>query len=512
MGHEVYISYSMKDKNTVLRLCDEFEKEKIDFFLDHLKLSGGLADPRILSREIRNCKVFLFICSENSYKTRYTYSELKYAIKNKGEAKVLPFIIDGSTPPVYVSNLFKNTTFFSKDTKSLVAKICDLLGRKKVEMTAGAWFNKGWDCQAKKDYAQAIEYYKKAIAMGHAGALNNLGTIYWSNGDKAEAIRLYTLAAEQGNSNAQYNLGYKYRYGEGIRSNATKAFELFKKAADQDNASATYELSKFYRYKEYVTYNRKTELDLLCKAAKLGDHRSNYDIAEIYLYGNESVEPDYEKAEEYCNNYIKQAGNNTTNVCRDLLEKIQFAKERQKIESMETTGPYKVGDYYSYKGKKGIVFEVTLDGRHGKIIHLRNIAQGTYQWCTPERYMGKSVGATSTTDGEINLRAIRELIFWEQMFPAFKACTDVGPGWYLPAIEELEKAFYNQETWNIVVKAITDNCGDSIAFGSFYWSSTEKSTFLFNGSKAYACRTGAFRVTETYNKKDEWLVRPIAKF
>ena len=84
MGHEVYISYSMKDKNTVLRLCDEFEKEKIDFFLDHLKLSGGLADPRILSREIRNCKVFLFICSENSYKTRYTYSELKYAIKNKG--------------------------------------------------------------------------------------------------------------------------------------------------------------------------------------------------------------------------------------------------------------------------------------------------------------------------------------------------------------------------------------------------------------------------------------------
>ena len=63
MGHEVYISYSMKDKNAVLRLCDEFAKEKIDFFLDHLKLSGGLVDPKTLGREIRNCKVFLFIGS-----------------------------------------------------------------------------------------------------------------------------------------------------------------------------------------------------------------------------------------------------------------------------------------------------------------------------------------------------------------------------------------------------------------------------------------------------------------
>ena len=51
-----------------------------------------------------------------------------------------------------------------------------------------------------------------------------------------------------------------------------------------------------------------------------------------------------------------------------------------------------------------------------------------------------------------------------------------------------------------------------IAFGSFYWSSTEKSTFLFNGSKALACRTGAFRVIDSYSKKEEWVVRPIAKF
>ena len=63
-----------------------------------------------------------------------------------------------------------------------------------------------------------------------------------------------------------------------------------------------------------------------------------------------------------------------------------------------------------------------------------------------------------------------------------------------------------------MLKAITANCGDEIAYGSFYWSSTEKSTFLFNGSKALACRTGAFRVIDSYSKKEEWVVRPIAKF
>lgn len=511
MGHEVYISYSMKDKNAVLRLCDEFEKEKIDFFLDHLKLSGGLVDPKTLGREIRNCKVFLFIGSENSYKTRFTYTELKYALKNKGQTMVLPYIIDGSTPPGYISDLFRCTLFLRQDTKALIGKIFELLGRKKVELTARDWYNKGVNCANKKDYAQATEYYKKAAAMGHASAQNNLANIYWNNGDKAEAIRLYTLAAEQGNVCAQYNLGYKYKYGNGIRKDSARAFKWLREATNQDDSDATYELSTFYRYKEYVTYNRKSELDLLCKAATLGHRDAHYEIAKIYYVGNEHVEQDLEKAEEYLIKY-KNIKSEYSFDGKDLLEKIQFAKERKRIESLETTGPYKVGDYYSCKGKQGIVFEVTPDGRHGKIIHLRNVTPGTYQWCTPERYMGKPVGATSTTDGEENLRAVRDLIFWEQMFPAMKACMDVGPGWYLPAIDELEKALYKQDKWDIVLKAITANCGDEIAYGSFYWSSTEKSTFLFNGSKALACRTGAFRVIDSYSKKEEWVVRPIAKF
>ncbi|MBE6203019.1 MAG: serine/threonine protein kinase, partial [Rikenellaceae bacterium] len=46
------------------------------------------------------------------------------------------------------------------------------------------------------------------------------------------------------------------------------------------------------------------------------------------------------------------------------------ALPEEDVALPETSAPYKVGDYYNENGKEGVVFEVSDDGRHGKIVSL----------------------------------------------------------------------------------------------------------------------------------------------
>ena len=94
----------------------------------------------------------------------------------------------------------------------------------------------------RKNYAEAVKWYRNAAEQGHAGAQNGLGDCYfYGNGvkqDYAAAVEWYRKAAEQGNADAQYNLGYCYRFEKGVRKNITKGVEWTRKAAEQGNAKA----------------------------------------------------------------------------------------------------------------------------------------------------------------------------------------------------------------------------------------------------------------------------------
>jgi TPR repeat protein len=66
----------------------------------------------------------------------------------------------------------------------------------------------------RRDYAEAVAWYRKAADKGLATAQYNLGVAY-ANGDgvlqdDAEAARWYRLAADQGYPAAQLNLGLAY--------------------------------------------------------------------------------------------------------------------------------------------------------------------------------------------------------------------------------------------------------------------------------------------------------------
>ncbi len=67
------------------------------------------------------------------------------------------------------------------------------------------------------DYAQAVEWYRKAAEQNHSLAQFNLGMMY-AHGqgvrrDAAQSRLWYHKAAQQGDAGAQFNLGNSYHHG-----------------------------------------------------------------------------------------------------------------------------------------------------------------------------------------------------------------------------------------------------------------------------------------------------------
>lgn len=101
---------------------------------------------------------------------------------------------------------------------------------------------------------------------------------------------------------------------------------------------------------------------------------------------------------------------------------------------------YKVGDYYpgpdadlsDASSVEGIVFEVSEDGKHGKIFSLKE--GRNLKWST----VGGADYTDDENDGQMNSDIIMVLEPEFNGYPAFQWAASLGDGWYIPAIGELE--------------------------------------------------------------------------
>ena len=136
---------------------------------------------------------------------------------------------------------------------------------------------------------------------------------------------------------------------------------------------------------------------------------------------------------------------------------------------------YKVGDYYNENGKEGVVFYVDESGEHGKIVHLKHGGSGYYAYCpgggTSQSYHRQYYGVDSHTDGEINLYRAKKITDWRGKFTHIAYCADLGSGWYLPAINELEQLVASLDIVNATLKIYGKEIGKKDE--KWYWSSTE---------------------------------------
>ena len=139
---------------------------------------------------------------------------------------------------------------------------------------------------------------------------------------------------------------------------------------------------------------------------------------------------------------------------------------------------YKVGDYYDDGKKQGVVFEVTADGQHGKIVSLTGSSE-EIEWSSDENEKERFIGANDKSNGVNNMAKVMQIEDWRNKYPAFAWCADLGEGWYLPALAELKKFTMKRAVLNAVNSTLatkgteltnTDEC-------LWYWSSTEDSGF-----------------------------------
>lgn len=153
---------------------------------------------------------------------------------------------------------------------------------------------------------------------------------------------------------------------------------------------------------------------------------------------------------------------------------------------------YKVGDLYDENGKRGVVFEVSADGKHGKIVSFNETelkwANSDFDsWC-------EKIGADSETDGAVNMAVVQRIPNWREKYPAFAWCADLGEEWYLPAINELKAIYDIRKILNVRP--------------TFYWSSTESKESEFG-----AWFVGMYDGSTYYNVKyRNYYVRAVSAF
>ena len=153
--------------------------------------------------------------------------------------------------------------------------------------------------------------------------------------------------------------------------------------------------------------------------------------------------------------------------------------------------------------KEGVVFEVWDDGNSGKIVSMTQSASAL-QWSSDEAEQKRFVGADNQTYGAANMAVIKSISGWEDKYPAFKWCADLGEGWYLPAKEELLTIYSN--------KAAIDANLTGQLLSSWYWSSTE---YDYYDSDGVFCAWGVDMGdgdSSSYYKYGNFYVRAVSAF
>lgn len=128
----------------------------------------------------------------------------------------------------------------------------------------------------KKDYAEALHWFKKSAEFDHAQSNEKIARCYYQgNGVKqsyTEAKIYYKKAAKKGDSEAQFRLGLFYHDGLGSTQNYTQALFYYQSSAESDHVYALYNLAVLYENGQGVLKNYEKAFEYYFRAAHAGDY------------------------------------------------------------------------------------------------------------------------------------------------------------------------------------------------------------------------------------------------
>ncbi len=137
----------------------------------------------------------------------------------------------------------------------------------------------------KKNYMEAIKWYKKAASQGHTKAQFNLAYMYFDGRgvpkDHDIALKWFLQAGESRDGKAELYLGLIYDE----KNNHEKAFHWYYEAAEQDYPAAQYKLALKYRDGKGCSKNLKKYIYYLRLSATKSEAHAQYELGLAHIKG-----------------------------------------------------------------------------------------------------------------------------------------------------------------------------------------------------------------------------------
>ncbi len=136
---EVFISYSRRDQEFVLRLVTDLEDRKALAWIDQGDIQGGEQWRQSIAAGVQNCKVFVLVVSPDSINSPYVGEELSLAFKHR--KPVIPLIYRKTDIPAMLSAQLRDYQFLDFRRGGYAQNLTDLitaLGRQGVTLQADA--------------------------------------------------------------------------------------------------------------------------------------------------------------------------------------------------------------------------------------------------------------------------------------------------------------------------------------------------------------------------------------
>ncbi len=180
-----------------------------------------------------------------------------------------------------------------------------------------------------KDYAEAVNWWRKAAEHNNVKAQVNLGFSYATGTgvakDEVEAMKWYRKAAEQNDPKAQSKLGYCYFYGAGVAKDKAEGVKWYRKAAEQNHAAAQDLLGYYYADGQGVAKDEVEAVKWWVKAAEQNDADAQNNLGACYANGQ--------------------------GVAKDEVEAVRWL--RKAAEQNYANAQYNLG--YCYANSRGVV-------------------------------------------------------------------------------------------------------------------------------------------------------------
>ena len=344
-----------------------------------------------------------------------------------------------------------------------------------------------------------------------ADKLNSKGNDLYNKEDFNAAVQYFYAAAEKGHSTGQSWMGFCYEYGKGVTQDYAEAVVWYRKSANQGSDYAANRLAECYYWGRGVEKDYSEAVKLYRQAADKGNKNAQYSLGWCYEKGN-GVSINITEAKAW---YRKAAAQSHDDAQKRLnaLNGSSSSTAASKASSTTSGKVYQIGDYYNENGLVGVVFEVSADGKSGKIVSLSQPEDGKTAWAVGSYERGRAIGATYTDDGAKNMAIVKRISDWQTKYPAFAWCAKLGSAWYLPAIDELELLLFNDTVRNKVNKTIEAHNGTKISDRGaprWYWSSTEEGKevkMVLMDHNKISSREKNFSDTYTFTR-----IRAVAKF